>query len=148
MPTCCPSACWRPTRAGRARHTRLTPDEQRTQLTLLAIARAPLILGANLTQLDADTRRLITNKDVIAIDQTARDNHPVENLPAGFEKCACGSLPEPGDSSRFASLPCSISMTNLPPWRHPGTNWACLPAPSSRATCGRVTACPHPTLKI
>jgi hypothetical protein len=70
---------------GKARHTRLTPDEQRTQLTLLAIARAPLILGANLTLLDADTRRLITNREVIAIDQTAHDNHPVESLPPGFE---------------------------------------------------------------
>jgi len=70
---------------GEPRHTRLTLDEERTQLTLLAIARAPLVLGANLTLLDADTRRLITNKDVIAIDQTAHDNHPVENLPAGFE---------------------------------------------------------------
>jgi len=70
---------------GESRHTRLTLDEQRAQLTLLAIARAPLVLGANLTLLDAGTRRLITNKDVIAIDQTAHDNHPVENLPAGFE---------------------------------------------------------------
>ena len=86
MLTCCRSARWRHTRGlGEARHTRLTLDEQRTQLTLLAIARAPLVLGANLTKLDADTRRLITNRDVIAIDQTARDNHPVESLPAGFE---------------------------------------------------------------
>lgn len=71
---------------GEARHTRLTLEEERTQFTLLAIARAPLILGANLTQLDAPTRSLITNRDVIAINQTSRDNHPVENLPAGFEK--------------------------------------------------------------
>ena len=70
---------------GEARHTRLTADEERTQFTLLAIARAPLILGANLTRLDEQTRRLITNREVIAIDQTARDNHPVENLPEGFE---------------------------------------------------------------
>ena len=52
---------------------------------MLAIARAPLILGANLTRLDEQTRRLITNREVIAINQTARDNHPVENLPEGFE---------------------------------------------------------------
>ena len=71
---------------GEPRPTRLTPAEQRTQLTLLAIARSPLILGANLTRLDEDTRTLITNKDVIAIDQTARDNHPVASLPAGMEK--------------------------------------------------------------
>jgi alpha-galactosidase len=70
---------------GDPRHTRLTPVEERTQLTLLAMARSPLILGANLTRLDGETRSLITNRDVLAIDQTARDNHPVENLPAGFE---------------------------------------------------------------
>jgi alpha-galactosidase len=71
---------------GEARQTRLTLGEERTQLTLLAIARSPLILGANLTRLDEQTRKLITNRDVIAIDQAARDNHPVENLPAGFEQ--------------------------------------------------------------
>jgi alpha-galactosidase len=70
---------------GEPRHTHLTLDEERTQLTLLAMARSPLILGANLTKLDAQTRALITNRDVISVNQTARDNHPVENLPAGLE---------------------------------------------------------------
>lgn len=70
---------------GEARKSRLTLDEERTQLTLLAIARSPLILGANLTKLDDATRALITNKDVIAVDQTSHDNHPVEHLPSGFE---------------------------------------------------------------
>jgi len=70
---------------GAPRHSRLTLDEERTQLTLLAIARAPLILGANLTKLDDATRALLTNKDVIAVDQHSHDNHPVELLPSGFE---------------------------------------------------------------
>ena len=70
---------------GEARKSRLTQDEQRTQLTLLSIARSPLILGANLTKLDDATRSLITNKDVIAVDQTGYDSHPVGNLPPGFE---------------------------------------------------------------
>ena len=70
---------------GEPRHSRLTLDEERTQLTLLAIARSPLILGANLTKLDDATRALIINKDVIAIDQHSHDNHPVEHLPSGFE---------------------------------------------------------------
>lgn len=70
---------------GEARKSRLTPDEERTQLTLLAIARSPLILGANLTKLDGATRTLITNKDVIAVDQDSRDNRPVEHLPPGFD---------------------------------------------------------------
>jgi hypothetical protein len=70
---------------GEARHSRLSLEEERTQLTLLAIARSPLILGANLTKLDDATRALLTNKDVIAVDQHSHDNHPVEHLPAGFE---------------------------------------------------------------
>jgi len=70
---------------GEARKSRLTADEQRTQLTLLAIARAPLILGANLTELDDATRALISNREVIAVDQNARDSHPVTSLPPGFD---------------------------------------------------------------
>jgi hypothetical protein len=56
---------------GEPRASRLTPDEQRTQLTLWSMARSPLILGANLTLLDASTLALITNRDVLAINQTA-----------------------------------------------------------------------------
>ena len=87
MPTCYRSVCWRPIPDGASPgHSRLTLDEGRTQFTLLAIARSPLILGANLTQLDAQTRSLITNRDVISVNQTARDNHPVDHLPMGMEK--------------------------------------------------------------
>ncbi len=70
---------------GEARKSRLTLEEQRTHLTLLAIARSPLILGANLTELDGATRTLITNRQVVAVDQTGRDSHPVGDLPPGFE---------------------------------------------------------------
>lgn len=70
---------------GDPRRSRLTPDEARAQITLLAMARAPLILGANLAQLDDATRALITNREVIAVDQHSNDNRPVEQLPAGFE---------------------------------------------------------------
>jgi hypothetical protein len=56
---------------GQPRQSRISQDEERTQFTLWAISRSPLILGANLTKLDEFTRSLITNKEVIAIDQTA-----------------------------------------------------------------------------
>jgi hypothetical protein len=56
---------------GQPRTTRLTPTEQQTMLTLWSIARSPLILGANLTLLDDATFKLLTNKDVLRIDQTA-----------------------------------------------------------------------------
>ncbi|MDE1937611.1 MAG: glycoside hydrolase family 27 protein [Alphaproteobacteria bacterium] len=70
---------------GDPRQSRLTPDEERAQFTLWAIARSPLILGANLTKLDDFTRSLITNEAVIAVNQTSWDSHPVTDLPAGFD---------------------------------------------------------------
>jgi alpha-galactosidase len=56
---------------GDPRATRLTPVEQRTLITLWSMARSPLILGANLTQIDDDTLKLLTNRDVLRVDQAA-----------------------------------------------------------------------------
>jgi hypothetical protein len=56
---------------GDPRQSRLTHDEQRTEFTLWAISRSPLILGANLTKLDDFTRSLITNKEVLEMNQKA-----------------------------------------------------------------------------
>lgn len=65
---------------GDPRASKLTPDETRTWFTLWAIARSPLILGANLTKLDDGLKTLITNKDVIAVNQTAWESYPVDGL--------------------------------------------------------------------
>jgi hypothetical protein len=61
----------------RPRHTRLTPTEQRTQLSLWTIVRSPLIVGGNLTLLDSETLWLLTNSDVLRIDQTATASRQV-----------------------------------------------------------------------
>jgi len=63
-----------------ARHTRLTPAEQQTMVTLWSFARSPLIAGANLTQLDAATTALLTNKDLLRIDQTATASREVKHV--------------------------------------------------------------------
>jgi hypothetical protein len=70
---------------GQPRESRLTHDEERTEFTLWAIARSPLILGGNLTKLDDFTRSLITDKELIAMNQFTHANHPIGNLPPGFE---------------------------------------------------------------
>jgi alpha-galactosidase len=57
--------------SGKDRDTRFTPTEQQTLMTLWAMARSPLILGANLTLLDNATLKLITNPNVLRVDQTA-----------------------------------------------------------------------------
>jgi len=41
------------------------------------MARSPLIVGANLTLLDQNTLRLLTNRDVLSIDQTATASRQV-----------------------------------------------------------------------
>ena len=70
---------------GSARQSRLTHDEQQTQFVLWAIGRSPLILGANLTQLDEFTRVLISNRALIEVNQKSSSSHPVEKLPAGWD---------------------------------------------------------------
>jgi hypothetical protein len=59
------------------RHTRLTPNEQKTQMSLWALARSPLIVGANLTLLDPETVSLLSNADILKIDQSATASRQV-----------------------------------------------------------------------
>jgi hypothetical protein len=47
----------------------LTVDERRTVMTLWAISCSPLILGSDLTKLDESDLALLTNAEVLAVDQ-------------------------------------------------------------------------------
>jgi alpha-galactosidase len=55
----------------------ITSDERQTAMTLWAISCSPLILGANLTTLDNADLALITNSEVIAVDQAGTIATPV-----------------------------------------------------------------------
>jgi len=85
---------------GQARQSRETAEEQRTEFTLWSIARAPLILGANLTRLDDFTRSLITNQNILFMNQNLTYSHPVDQatLPPGFEHARVwrGTIDSPG----------------------------------------------------
>lgn len=61
------------------RSTRFTPDEQRTMMTLWSIARSPLIMGGDLRKLDPATTALLTNDEVLAVNQWSTDNRPLFN---------------------------------------------------------------------
>lgn len=56
---------WGPT----MHNTHLTPDEQYTHISLWCLQAAPLLIGCDLTQLDPFTLGLLTNDEVLAIDQ-------------------------------------------------------------------------------
>jgi alpha-galactosidase len=60
---------------GSARASRLTEDEQRTMITLWSMARSPLFIGGNLTQMDDGLKSLLTDPGVIEVDQHSMDGH-------------------------------------------------------------------------
>ncbi|MBV8116161.1 MAG: glycoside hydrolase family 27 protein [Silvibacterium sp.] len=66
---------------GQARQSRFTLGDSRTLLTLWAIARSPLILGTNLTRMDPQIEAIVTNPEVIAVDQHSTGNRSVMVTP-------------------------------------------------------------------
>jgi alpha-L-fucosidase len=51
--------------------TKLTPDEQYTHISLWCLLSAPLLIGCDLEKLDAFTLNLLSNDEVLAVDQDA-----------------------------------------------------------------------------
>jgi alpha-galactosidase len=110
---------------GKPRATRFTPDEQQTLLTLWCMARSPLILGANLTQLDDATLKLLTNRDVLAIDQTATRSAQVlhagsiiawlADLPATFPGGYTEALALINTGDNFITISTSFEAYGLEP---------------------------------
>lgn len=89
-----PVAGWEKPRA-----TRLTHDEQRTLLTLWSIFRSPLIMGGNLTLCDDWTESILTNAELIGVDQHSSGNHAVIST----DKAAVWTAkPESGDGAYIA----------------------------------------------
>jgi hypothetical protein len=82
------------------RTTRFTPDEQRTMMTLWSIARSPLIMGGDLRKLDPATTTLLTNDEVLAVNQRSTGNRPVIN--AGGSVVWTAEVP--GSKARYVAL--------------------------------------------
>ena len=61
------------------RQTRFTRDEQLTMMSLWAIARSPLVHGGDMTKTDEFTLSLLTNDEVIAVNQRSTNNRPLFN---------------------------------------------------------------------
>ncbi|HEY4054410.1 MAG TPA: glycoside hydrolase family 27 protein, partial [Terriglobales bacterium] len=57
--------------------SKFTADEQQTLMTLWCIFRSPLIFGGDLSSIDPKTLALITNDEVLAVDQQSRGGHQV-----------------------------------------------------------------------
>jgi alpha-galactosidase len=84
---------------GKPRDTRLTRDEQRTLVTLWSMFRSPLMIGGDLSCADEWTASLLTNPEVLAVDQHSKRAH---KLFATQEAVVWSSVPESGTSSYLA----------------------------------------------
>ncbi|MBU0474638.1 MAG: glycoside hydrolase family 27 protein [Bacteroidetes bacterium] len=64
---------------GDSRFTRFTKDEQITLMSLWSLFKSPLMFGGNLPDNDKFTLELITNDEVLAVNQHSKNNHEVYN---------------------------------------------------------------------
>jgi hypothetical protein len=93
----------------------LTLDERKAVLTLWSMAASPLIVGADLTELDPDDLALLTNDEVLAVDQAGVAGR---QLVGGTQQV--WSAPQPDGSVAIAffnlgaaSTPVSVTWSSL-----------------------------------
>ncbi len=60
-----------------SQQTRFTPDEQQTLMTLWCMFRSPLIFGGDLRSADSATLALLTNREVLEVNQSSTGNRQV-----------------------------------------------------------------------
>jgi alpha-galactosidase len=82
------------------RTTRFTPEEQRTLMTLWSISRSPLIHGGDMTRTDPATLALLTNDEVIAVNQNSEGNRPLFDR----EGLVAWTAQVPGSRDRYLAL--------------------------------------------
>jgi hypothetical protein len=76
--------------------TRLTPDEQYTHVSLWCLLSAPLLLGNDLSRLDDFTKSLLTNTEILEVNQDALCDqadlvYDAENIQVWLKNMADGS---------------------------------------------------------
>jgi alpha-galactosidase len=102
--------------------SRFTPAEQRTVMTLWSISRSPLIFGGNLPQTDPATLALITNDQVLAVDQHSSGGHEIfrhgdevawaADAPGGGKYLAVFYLGDPPAAAAYGS-PVPVELKDL-----------------------------------
>lgn len=85
---------------GIPRMTAFTPDEQQTMMTLWSIFRSPLMFGGDLPSNDSATLALISNPEVLSVDQASTSGHQVYRTDSTISWLAS----KPGSSAKYVAL--------------------------------------------
>ncbi|HEY1792921.1 MAG TPA: glycoside hydrolase family 27 protein [Opitutaceae bacterium] len=110
--------------------------EERTLMTLWCIARSPLILGADLAKLDPATLDLITNDEVLAVDQFSTRNRQLFRRGDGEVAWVADASMGP---DKFVAL-----FNTRDPWVLRDSNQVYRADPVSAATPGQRAAFTFP----
>jgi alpha-galactosidase len=87
-------------KSGAPQQTRFTADEQQMVMTLWSIFRSPLIFGGELPSADAATLALLTNREVLEVNQNSSANRQV--LERGNVRVWLADAP--GGEDKYAAL--------------------------------------------
>lgn len=103
---------------GSAMHaTKLTPDEQYTHISLWSLLAAPLLIGCDMQHLDEFTLGLLTNDEVLDVDQDPLGKQAVRVAGPAFTIPPGGFVPRrPGEP------PPPPAPAPTTPWENPGGN--------------------------
>ena len=90
---------------GDERMSGFTPDEQRTLMTLWSIARSPLMWGGDPLSLDPETLAMLTNPEVLAVNQASTDNRQLYLFDSEWRgQSACWVATDPKNGDRVFAL--------------------------------------------
>jgi alpha-galactosidase len=96
--------------------THLTPDEQYTHITMWCMLSAPLLIGCDLDRLDPFTLNLLSNDEVLAIDQDALGKQAVRVATDGSLDVYLKDLEDGGKAVAFfnrGSVPENVDFNKL-----------------------------------
>jgi alpha-galactosidase len=89
---------------GNLHPTRLTPDEQYTHISLWCLLSAPLLIGCDMTKFDDFTLNLLSNDEVLAIDQDALGKEAICVIKDGDVRVYEKKLEDGGRALGFFNL--------------------------------------------
>lgn len=109
---------------GRPRASRLSADEARTMFTAWCMFRSPLMMGGNLLLADPSTLALLTNAEVIAVDQASAGNR---NVPVPDAAVTIWTARPAGGGGHYVA---AFNLSDQP--QHVAYDWSALGLPARR----------------